>query len=83
MLGESEHKVQKLWANVEYLNRGFEELGFDIGHSETPIIPVRGCVGRTWVRGGEERAQHPMFSNGRDRGEEGRCVCWPLCVCML
>jgi glycine C-acetyltransferase len=52
MLGESEHKVQKLWANVEYLNRGFEELGFDIGHSETPIIPVRGCVGRTWVRGG-------------------------------
>eukprot|EP01047_Picozoa_sp_COSAG01_P105500 COSAG01_NODE_34711_length_543_cov_0.957207_1_plen_70_part_10 len=51
MLGESEHKVQKLWANVEYLSAGFEELGFDIGHSETPIIPVRGCVG-LWVRGG-------------------------------
>jgi glycine C-acetyltransferase len=25
---------------VEYLNKGFTELGFDIGHSETPIIPV-------------------------------------------
>ena len=24
MLGESEHKVEKLWANVEYLNAGFE-----------------------------------------------------------
>eukprot|EP01043_Picozoa_sp_COSAG02_P048101 COSAG02_NODE_4688_length_5091_cov_8.316185_5_plen_69_part_00 len=41
MLGESEDKVEKLWANVEYLNNGFKKLGFDIGHSETPIIPVR------------------------------------------
>jgi glycine C-acetyltransferase len=40
MLGESEHKVQRLWDNVEYLNNGFKELGFDIGNSETPIIPV-------------------------------------------
>ena len=41
MLGESEDKVQKLWSNVEYLSNGFQALGFDIGHSETPIIPVR------------------------------------------
>merc|ERR1711935_1108480 len=40
MLGESEDLVQKLWANVHYLREGFTELGFDIGHSETPIIPV-------------------------------------------
>lgn len=40
MLGESEDLVQKLWGNVEYLRKGFTELGFDIGHSETPIIPV-------------------------------------------
>ena len=40
MLGESEHKVEKLWANLDYLNNGFRELGFDIGQSETPIIPV-------------------------------------------
>jgi glycine C-acetyltransferase len=40
MLGESEHRVQKLWHNVHYLRKGFTELGFDIGHSETPIIPV-------------------------------------------
>ena len=40
MLGESEHKVQTLWENVAYLNQGFEALGFDIGNSETPIIPV-------------------------------------------
>eukprot|EP00929_Paragymnodinium_shiwhaense_P056434 TRINITY_DN28235_c0_g1_i1.p1 TRINITY_DN28235_c0_g1~~TRINITY_DN28235_c0_g1_i1.p1 ORF type:complete len:452 (-),score=118.96 TRINITY_DN28235_c0_g1_i1:284-1477(-) len=40
MLGESEHLVQKMWGNVDYLRKGFKDLGFDIGHSETPIIPV-------------------------------------------
>merc|ERR1712086_510247 len=40
MLGESEHLVQKLWGNVDYLRTGFTDLGFDIGHPETPIIPV-------------------------------------------
>ena len=40
MLGESERLVDKLWGNVDYLRKGFTELGFDIGHSETPIIPV-------------------------------------------
>eukprot|EP00308_Calcidiscus_leptoporus_P016660 CAMPEP_0119375550 /NCGR_PEP_ID=MMETSP1334-20130426/36472_1 /TAXON_ID=127549 /ORGANISM="Calcidiscus leptoporus, Strain RCC1130" /LENGTH=398 /DNA_ID=CAMNT_0007393899 /DNA_START=13 /DNA_END=1209 /DNA_ORIENTATION=- len=40
MLGESERLVQKLWWNVDYLRKGFTDLGFDIGHSETPIIPV-------------------------------------------
>jgi len=40
MLSESERLTQKLWGNVDYLRKGFTELGFDIGHSETPIIPV-------------------------------------------
>jgi len=40
MLAESERLVQKLWSNVDYLRAGFTDLGFDIGHSETPIIPV-------------------------------------------
>jgi 7-keto-8-aminopelargonate synthetase-like enzyme len=25
---------------VDYLRTGFTDLGFDIGHSETPIIPI-------------------------------------------
>ena len=40
MLSESERLVDKLWSNVDYLREGFTDLGFDIGHSETPIIPV-------------------------------------------
>ena len=30
----------RLWGNVDYLRKGFTDMGFDIGHSETPIIPV-------------------------------------------
>merc|ERR1712187_1098118 len=37
---ESEQLVQKLWGNVDYLRKGFTDLGFDIGHSQTPIIPI-------------------------------------------
>jgi len=40
MLRESTEKVEKLWSNVAYLNKGFIAAGFDIGNSETPIIPV-------------------------------------------
>jgi len=40
MLSESEQLVEKLWGNVHYLRDGFTRMGFDIGHSETPIIPV-------------------------------------------
>lgn len=32
--------VQKLWDNAEYFERGMNELGFDTGRTETPIVPV-------------------------------------------
>ena len=40
ILGESEELVKKLWDNVKYLKEEFGKLGFDTGHSETPITPV-------------------------------------------
>jgi glycine C-acetyltransferase len=32
--------VDKLWANTEYFKRQMHELGFDTGHTATPIVPV-------------------------------------------
>jgi glycine C-acetyltransferase len=32
--------VEKLWDNAEYFKRGMNELGFNTGHTETPIVPV-------------------------------------------
>ncbi len=33
-------RIQKLWENTRYMLKGFKDLGFDTGNSETPIIPV-------------------------------------------
>ncbi len=40
MLMESEAYTEKLWENARYFKKKLVELGFDIGHSETPITPV-------------------------------------------
>jgi len=40
ILSESKLLVKKLWDNAEYLRNGFKKLGFDTGHTQTPITPV-------------------------------------------
>ena len=40
MLMESEEYTDKLWDNARYFKEKMKALGFDIGHSETPITPV-------------------------------------------
>ncbi|MFC4354058.1 glycine C-acetyltransferase [Chryseomicrobium palamuruense] len=40
MLIDSTELHDKLWDNGNYLKAGLEKLGFDIGHSETPITPT-------------------------------------------
>jgi glycine C-acetyltransferase len=40
ILSDSPSLVKKLWENAAYIKKGFQEMGFDTGHSETPITPV-------------------------------------------
>jgi glycine C-acetyltransferase len=40
MLQESEERVERLWSNAEFFKAAMHKLGFDIGHSQTPIVPV-------------------------------------------
>lgn len=40
LLLESDNLTKKLWSNAQYFKQGMKNLGFDIGHSETPITPV-------------------------------------------
>ena len=40
MLMESEEYTNALWNNARYFKEKLEKLGFDIGHSKTPITPV-------------------------------------------
>ncbi len=40
ILMESDERVKKLWGNAKYFKEKMNALGFDTGHSETPITPV-------------------------------------------
>ena len=40
LLEESTELVDRLWDNSKYFKAEMQKLGFDIGHSETPITPV-------------------------------------------
>lgn len=40
ILQGSDELVKKLWENARYLKQKFTQLGFDTGHSQTPITPV-------------------------------------------
>jgi glycine C-acetyltransferase len=40
ILDESADLVDKLWENARYFKTAMKNLGFDTGHSETPIIPI-------------------------------------------
>ena len=40
LLAESEALVHKLWDNARYFKTELQKLGFDLGRTETPIIPI-------------------------------------------
>ncbi len=40
VLSESTELVDRLWQNTELFKGGMQQLGFDVGHSVTPITPV-------------------------------------------
>lgn len=49
---EPEH-VKRVWENADYMRAGFKSLGYNIGHSQSPIIPViigeQYRTGLTWA----------------------------------
>ena len=40
LLESSDKPVKRLWENTHYFKEAMKLLGFDVGHSETPITPV-------------------------------------------
>jgi len=40
LLEESTELVDRLWQNTEYFRGEMKRLGFDTGHSQTPIVPI-------------------------------------------
>jgi glycine C-acetyltransferase len=59
ILEESDELVARLWENARYLQKGMAALGFDTGHSQTPILPIMlGDVGLT------KTFSRKLFENG-------------------
>jgi len=40
LIMEEPERVEKLWENTHYALKQFKDRGFDIGHTQTPIIPI-------------------------------------------
>ncbi|HIP99801.1 TPA: aminotransferase class I/II-fold pyridoxal phosphate-dependent enzyme, partial [Candidatus Bipolaricaulota bacterium] len=40
ILSETDEPVQRMWDNTTYFKSKMADLGFDTGHSETPITPI-------------------------------------------
>ena len=40
LIKDEPERIEKAWANTRYAKGLLDELGFDTGHSETPIIPI-------------------------------------------
>ncbi|HVO69764.1 MAG TPA: glycine C-acetyltransferase [Aggregatilineaceae bacterium] len=40
VLEESTELVERLWSNADYFKTNMNRLGFDTGHTQTPIVPV-------------------------------------------
>lgn len=40
LLESSTEQVDRLWSNAEYFKRRMNEMGFDTGFSQTPIVPI-------------------------------------------
>jgi 7-keto-8-aminopelargonate synthetase-like enzyme len=59
VMQEEQWRVVKLWENTRRMHRGFRELGFHIGTTETPIVPI--------LIGDEQKAfffAQRLFDNG-------------------
>lgn len=59
---EPEH-VEHLWENARFMMKGFRELGFDIGITETPIIPVMIGEDETCFRFWKELFDNGLYTN--------------------
>ena len=65
---ESSELVDKLWENGNYLKEGLKKLGFDIGHSETPITP---CII------GEEKLTQQFSKRLMEEGVYAKSIVFP------
>jgi glycine C-acetyltransferase len=56
--------IERLWENTRFFKAGLGKLGFDIGHSETPITPVIVGAGALAMRLSDRLFEEGVFAMG-------------------
>jgi glycine C-acetyltransferase len=64
LLESDSRLVDRLWENAHYFKRGLEQLGFNTGHSETPITPVIVGEGALAMKFSNRLFQEGVFAQG-------------------
>ena len=64
ILEEDNSLVERLWENTAFFKRGLEQLGFNTGHSETPITPVIVGEGALAIKLSQRLFQEGVFAQG-------------------
>jgi glycine C-acetyltransferase len=64
VLEQEPELIEKLWDNARHLKAGLERLGFDTGHSETPITPVIVGAGALAHRFSDRLFEEGVFAMG-------------------
>ena len=64
ILEEDNSLVERLWENTAYFKRGLQQLGFNTGHSETPITPVIVGEGALAMRFSKRLFDEGVFAQG-------------------
>ncbi|HEX3218923.1 MAG TPA: glycine C-acetyltransferase [Candidatus Limnocylindria bacterium] len=56
--------IERLWENTRFFKDGLARLGFDIGHSETPITPVIAGSGARAMKLSDRLFEEGVFAQG-------------------
>ena len=64
ILEEDNSLVERLWENTSFFKRGLQQLGFNTGHSETPITPVIVGEGALAMRLSNRLFEEGVFAQG-------------------
>jgi glycine C-acetyltransferase len=56
--------IERLWQNARFFKAGLARLGFDLGHSETPITPVIAGSGALAMKLSDRLFEEGVFAQG-------------------
>jgi len=62
MIQDEPQHLRQLWENTLYFKKGMGDLGFDIGHSQTPITPVMAGESRAAVELSRQLFEEGLFA---------------------